>query len=77
MDKFDEHEKELTKYFSRAYDDIEAKIGDVKLVLTEFFVARATGFPRIGEIWFKNRRIKEKEWSFFSTVQVWTFLCLK
>ena len=42
MEKFDGHEKEITKSFARAYDDIEVEIGDVKLVLIESFVVGAT-----------------------------------
>lgn len=42
VEKFGNHEKEETKSFARVYDDIEAKIGDIKLVLTESFIAEAT-----------------------------------
>ena len=48
VEKFNDHEKEATIFFSRAYDDIKVEIGDVKLVLTESFIAKATRFQRIG-----------------------------
>ena len=65
VEKFDGHEKEVKKSFARAYDGIEAEIGDMKLVLTNSFVEKATRFPRIRESWFKNRKIEEKECKFF------------
>lgn len=65
MEKFDGHEKEVTKSFTRAYDDIEVQNGDVKMVLTKSFITEATGLPRMRESWFKNRRIEEREWRVF------------
>lgn len=34
VENFDGHEKEVTKYFSWAYDGIESDMGDVKVVFT-------------------------------------------
>lgn len=65
MEKFDGHEKEVRKSFSRAYDDIEVEIRDVKLVLTKYFIAEATKLPRIKKSCFKNIKIEEKEWKGF------------
>jgi len=65
VEKFDGHEKEVTKSFAKAYDRIEAEIGDVNLVLTESFVAEVAGLPRIGESWFNNGKIEEREWRVF------------
>ena len=38
-------EREVTKSFARAYNGIEAEIGDVNLVLTESFIPEATRLP--------------------------------
>lgn len=60
--------EEVTKYFEREYDKIEEEIGDMNLVLIWSFVLEATRFPRIGEKWFKNKRIQEKNGELFSII---------
>lgn len=42
FEKFDGHDKDVTNSFSWAYDGIEGGIGDIKLVLIESFMAKAT-----------------------------------
>ena len=44
---------------------MEVKIGDIKFAITDSFIAKATGLPRIGEIWFKNKRIEGEGWKIF------------
>lgn len=58
----DGHDKEVTNSFSQAYDGIEEEIEDIRLVLTKLFMAKDIGLPRDREIWFKNQKIKEKDW---------------
>ena len=60
VEKFNGYEKEVTKSFAQAYNGIRAYVRDVKLVLTESFVAEATGLPRIRENKFKTERSKKK-----------------
>jgi len=51
----------VSKDFSRAFDGVEVEIGEIKLILIESIMEEATKFPRNGESWFKNRKIKEKD----------------
>jgi len=62
---FDGYEVEVKRAFSWAFNGVEVEIVDVKLILTESIVAKATFLPRNGESWFKNRKIKEKDWTIF------------
>jgi len=65
VEKFDGQKKKVTESFSSAYEDIEAEIGDAKLVLTESFVVESIRLLKIRKSWFKNKKIKEKYWEIF------------
>ena len=65
IEKFDGFHKEVTKYFARAFDRVEVKVGDIKFAVIESLVAEATVLPNMGERWFKNRGIIGEEWKAF------------
>ena len=49
LEKFNGFHKEVTKSFVRSFNGLEVEIGDVKFIITESFIAKATEFPRQGE----------------------------
>lgn len=49
----------------KSFDGVEAEIGDVKIVVTKYFMAKVTGIPMVREIWFKKRGIEGDEWRIF------------
>ena len=55
LEKFNGFHKEVTKTFARSFKGTEVEVGDIKLTVTEVFIAEATGLLRHGERWFKNR----------------------
>lgn len=65
VEKINGYDKEVTKSFSREFDGVEAEIGDVKIVVTKYFMEEVSRLPRVGERWFKNRGIEENEWRTF------------
>ena len=65
IEKFHNYGKEVTKLFARVLNGVEVKIGDIKFVLTDSFIAEAIRLPSFGEILFKNIGIEGDEWKFF------------
>ena len=55
----------MTKYFARAFDGVKVEIRGIKSTVTKSFITEATGLPRIGEKWFKNRGIETKDCKVF------------
>ena len=62
LEKFNGFHKEVTKTFARSFKGTEVEVGDIKLTVTEVFIAEATGFLRHGERWFKNREFHNESW---------------
>ena len=50
---FSGHNVEVTRTFSLSLKERVAQIGDLQLVLSENFIAQATGLLQSGEKWFK------------------------
>lgn len=63
--KFIGYDKEVTNSFAQAFDGVEAEIGDVKIVVTESFMAKLIGLLGVGERWFKNKGIEGNGWRTF------------
>lgn len=57
IENFDGYHKEITKYFARSFNGTEVEIGDIKFVVTKSYIVEATKLPRLGERWFKKKRI--------------------
>ena len=56
------YHKEITKSFARSFDATEVEIGDIKFVVTKYYIAEATELPRLGERWFKNKKFHSEYW---------------
>lgn len=72
MEKFDGFNKEVTKSFAKAFDGVEVEIGDIKFVVIESLIAKATDLSKGGERWFKNKGIESEEWRIFLN-NLWTY----
>jgi len=55
----------VTKDFAQTFDGFRAKVGDLKLEVTEESIARAIGLSQEGEKWFKNAKLEGVPWSLF------------
>ena len=62
IEKFNSYHKEITKSFARSFDGIDVEIGDIKFVVTEYFIVESTELPRLGERWFKNKEFHDETW---------------
>lgn len=62
LEKFSGFHKEVTKTFARSFNGAEVEVGDIKFTVTKAFIAEATGLPRQGERWFKNREFHNEAW---------------
>ena len=58
---------ENSRAFAASFDGMKAQIGDVELRMTEEFVSRAIGLPRVGERWYKGKHVKNYDWKEFLT----------
>jgi hypothetical protein len=49
LQKFQGYDKHITKEFVELFDGTQAQIGDLKLQVSKYFIAQATGLPQSGE----------------------------
>ena len=62
---FSGHNVEVTRQFALTFKEIVAHIGDIRLEIYEYFIAKATNQPQRSERWFKMKEVnKEKLKSF-------------
>ena len=62
---FDGHDIEVTHRFSLYFKENVAQIRDLRLVIYEDFVAKATKLPQTAEKWFKRGEINKTKWKQF------------
>jgi hypothetical protein len=67
LEKFQGFNLRTAKEFSLSFDGSQAKVGDIKVKVTEEFLGQATGIPLSGKKWFKNAKVEEVSWSLFFT----------
>jgi len=53
---------DVAKEFTKFFDGVRVKVGDVQFQIEEDFVAKAAGLPLSGDKWFKNARIENIPW---------------
>jgi hypothetical protein len=63
--KFEGYNLAVVQAFAHTFDGFRAKVGDVQLEVTKYFIARATGLPLEGEKWFKNAKMEDVPWILF------------
>jgi hypothetical protein len=57
----------VAKEFTQTFYGCRAKVGDIQLEVTKYFLSEATGLPLSVQKWFKNSKIDEVPWSLFMT----------
>ena len=65
LHKFSRYNMVVTRKFAESFDGQKDQIGNLTLYISEDFIAQVTGFPQIGEKWFKKQHIDEKAWSLY------------
>ena len=58
------HDDVVSLQFTLGFDGYTAKVGSLEFPVTEESIALATGFPRIGDRWFKNFRLPRKDYDY-------------
>ena len=62
---FSGHNVEVNWWFALTFKENVAHVGDIRLEISEDFIAKATNLSQIGERWFKKKEVnKEKLKSF-------------
>ena len=62
ISKFLDSNLEVMRVFAVSLADFQVKVGDLQFRVDERSVALATGFPLIGERWFKYKQMDITEW---------------
>jgi len=63
--KFEGYNLVVAQAFAQTFDGFRAKVGDVQLEVTKYFMAQAIGLPQEGEKWFKKAKMEYVPWSLF------------
>jgi len=69
LEKFQGYKLQATQEFALTFNGCRAKVGDIKLEVTQEFLSEATGLPFTGQKWFKNSKLDEVPWGLFVTSQ--------
>ena len=65
LGKYNEYNRKVTKSFVTKFQEGKIVIGDLKIPITEGYIAQATRLSQIGERYHRGKHFKGKYWNFF------------
>jgi ethanolamine ammonia-lyase large subunit len=60
-DKIEGHHLEVSRDFLKNYKSGKTKVGPLEIHLTVDLIAEVTDIPRIGELWFKAKKLENED----------------